>query len=359
MNNIAAVAVTEANPPMIKCVVWDLDNTIWDGVLLEDTTVTLRPDVTPVIKELDRRGIINSIASRNDHDLALQTLATFGLKEYFLYPMITWHDKSTSLRAIAEALNIDLDTFAFIDDDPFEREEVTFLHPQVLCLDETDVVQLPEMPRMQPRFMTPESRLRRQMYQSDALRTQAETTFTGTKEAFLTTLHMQFTVKRAEEADLQRAEELTLRTHQLNTTGYTYTYQELDVFRKSPEHLLLVARLADRFGTYGTIGIALVEQTLTLWTLKLLLMSCRVMSRGVGTVFINCLMSQAQQVNAQMQIQYIPTGRNRTMYVTCRFLGFKELKKEGDLVTLGHDLSYTPPLPDYMQVQILGLDNVA
>jgi FkbH-like protein len=313
----------------------------------------LRAGVSEIIQELDRRGILNSIASRNDYQLAIDKLTSFGLDEYFLYPEINWNSKAASLEAIAKALNIGLDTFAFVDDQPFEREEVAFLHPEVQCVDAADIHRLLDMPRFTPRFITPESRLRRQMYQSDGLRAGAESEFSGSNEEFLSTLDMVFTIKRADEGDLKRAEELTLRTHQLNTTGYTYSYDELDVFRRSDDHLLLIASLEDRFGTYGTIGLALVEQGRPAWTIKLLLMSCRVMSRGVGTIMMSYIMSRAREAGARLRAHFIPNGRNRMMYVTYKFGGFKQVEKQGDLAILEHDLSQVQTFPAYVQMQIV------
>ncbi len=346
-------ALAQAEQQSIKCVVWDLDHTLWHGILLEDEAVTVRPDVLETIQELDRRGILNSIASRNDYATAIRKLEDLGLKEYFLYPEISWNAKSASLQIIASSLNLSLDTFAFIDDQPFEREEVAFVHPEVVCLDAADLTQLLDLPRMRPRFITSESRLRRQLYQSDIVRGQAEAAFAGNNEAFLATLNLICTIKFAEEADLKRAEELTLRTHQLNTTGYTYSYDELDAFRRSRDHLLLVASLEDKFGPYGTIGLALVERGETVWTIKLLLMSCRVMSRGVGTILMSYLMTQARQAGVRLRAQFISNGRNRLMYITYKFGGFKEVEKEGDLITLESELEQIQSFPDYVQVRII------
>src|SRR5881296_3740569 len=89
----------------IKCVVWDLDNTLWEGVLLEDEQVVLRPQVPEIIKTLDSRGILQSIASRNDHAKAIDQLRAFGLDEYFLYPQINWNSKASSIQAIARSIN--------------------------------------------------------------------------------------------------------------------------------------------------------------------------------------------------------------------------------------------------------------
>ncbi|HEU0300077.1 MAG TPA: hypothetical protein VFR37_11495, partial [Longimicrobium sp.] len=155
------------------------------------------------------------------------------------------------------------------------------------------------------------------------------------------------------EADLQRAEELTQRTNQLNTTGYTYDYAELNAFRTSPRHLLLVAGLEDRFGTYGKIGLALVEKTSPeVWTLKLLLMSCRVMSRGVGTIMMSHVMSETRAAGARLRAEFKPNGRNRMMEVTYRFGGFHEVERQGELVIYEHGLETIQPFPEYVRVDV-------
>ena len=131
------------------------------------------------------------------------------------------------------------------------------------------------------------------MYRGQIVRARLESEFVGTSEEFLASLDMVFTIARAGREDLQRAEELTVRTNQLNSTGRTYSYEELDELRHSPDHLLLVASLTDRFGGYGKIGLALVEKDGDVWQLRMLLMSCRVMSRGVGTILLNHVMRLA------------------------------------------------------------------
>jgi len=346
------IAQAKAEKQAIKCVVWDLDHTIWQGILLEDQAVSLRDGVAEVLQTLDQRGILNSIASRNDYDAAMAQLQAFGIDHYFLYPEINWNAKSASLQAIARSLNIGLDTFAFIDEQAFERQEVSFVHPQVLCIDAADLQTVPELPRMKPRFVTAESPLRRQMYLSDIERNRAEKEVVGPNEAFLATLNMVFRIKLAGEQDLQRAEELTVRTHQLNTTGYTYSYDELNALRLAEDQLLLVASLDDKFGTYGTIGLALVELGRVYWTVKLLLMSCRVMSRGVGNIMINHIMSLARQAGKRLRAEFIPNGRNRMMYITYKFGGFVEVEQKGDLILLENDLTRIQPLPGYIAIQI-------
>ncbi len=343
----------ESGSKKVKCVVWDLDNTLWEGVLLEESSVRLRPGVVEIIRELDRRGILQSVASKNDHALAMAKLREFGLDEYFLYPQINWNPKSGSIRRIAESINIGIDTLAFIDDQPFEREEVSHFHPAVLCLDAADLSGLLAMPQMTPRFVTEDSRLRRQMYLNDMVRNEAEQQFEGTSEEFLSSLGMIFTIAPVGALDLQRAEELTVRTNQLNATGYTYSYEELDRFRQSADHLLLIAGLEDKYGSYGKIGLALVERGETVWRLKLLLMSCRVMSRGVGTLMLNHIMRMAKETGARLQAEFVPTDRNRLMYVTYKFAGFTEIGEEDGLTLLENDLSQVPDMPEYVEFRVL------
>ncbi|MFD4482545.1 HAD-IIIC family phosphatase [Streptomyces sp. NPDC058471] len=344
--------MTATTVTTVKCVVWDLDNTVWDGVLLEDGEVTLRPGVVDVIRTLDERGILHSIASRNDHDAAMAKLEELGIAEYFLYPQINWGNKSDSLRTVAETINIGIDTLAFVDDQPFERDEVRFAHEQVLTIDALDVAGIPALARMQPRFVTADSRERRHLYRADARRKQAEDTHHGTDEEFLASLGMRFTIEPAQERDLQRAEELTVRTNQLNATGYTYAYEELDAFRRSPDHDLLVAGLEDRYGTYGKIGLALVERGDGVRTVKLLLMSCRVMSRGVGSVLLRHLIAEAHGAGERLRAEFVPTSRNRTMFVTYKFAGFREVEKHGEVSVLEHDGTHLQGFPPYMDVTV-------
>lgn len=147
----------------IKCVVWDLDDTLWDGVLMEHDPCLLKRGVVDTIKELDDRGILQSIASKNEESSATEKLKLYGLSDYFLYPMINFDSKSSSIKKIATLLNIGTDAIAFIDDQPFERDEVSFSLPEVLCIDSDYIHELLEMPEMNPRFITDDSSKRRHL----------------------------------------------------------------------------------------------------------------------------------------------------------------------------------------------------
>ena len=340
----------DAGAPTIKCVVWDLDNTLWDGVLLEDKSVTVRAGVVAAMRELDRRGMLQSVASKNDYRTARDKLVELGLWDLFLYPQIHWNPKSSSMRQIATALNIALDTFAFVDDQAFERDEVAAMHDEVLCFDVTDVEAMLEHRRLTPSFITSESSMRRRLYQADHARAQAQEECTGTDEEFLASLGLKFEIRSATDDDLQRAEELTVRTNQLNSTGYTYSYDELSALRQFDDHVLLVASLEDRYGAYGTIGISLVEKTERYWVIKLLLMSCRVMSRGVGTVMLGHIMAMARDAGVRLRAEFVPTDRNRVMYITYKFAGFEEVDAGEPFSVLETDLARISPPPSYVEL---------
>jgi FkbH-like protein len=242
-----------------KAVVWDLDNTLWDGILLENDRVKLKPGIKEIIATLDSRGILHSIASHNEHGTAMAKLREMGLDRFFLYPEINWNAKSVSIQRIRHNLNIGMDAILFIDDSPFERGEVQHAHPEVTCMDASRYKSLPRLPGLNPRFITQDSRRRRTMYLEDIQRKEVEKSFVGPRKDFLASLGIQLWITPAKEEDLQRAEELTRRTNQLNTTGLTYDYEELRKLIHSPGHRLLVCELKDRYGAHGKIGLALVE----------------------------------------------------------------------------------------------------
>ena len=337
----------------IKCVVWDLDGTLWNGVLLEGDNIWLRPDIKNIIQILDRRGILHSIASKNDRDVAMGKIRDFELDEYFLYPEINWNAKSLSIAKIQANLNINMNSIMFIDDEAYERDEVQSVHPEIICVDAHDCNTLLAHPRLNPRFITEDCARRRRMYIEQQERTIAEKEFAGPRDEFLASLHMRFTIGKATENDLRRAEELTIRTNQLNTTGKTYDYDELKVLINSPRHELYICELQDRYGYQGKIGLALVEIDHDCHHLKLFIMSCRVMSLGVGTLLLSYIMNKAKQSGKKLRADFKHTGRNRPMYITFKMSNFREVEDNsaGDIV-LENDLSFIPPYPPYLELSV-------
>ncbi|TNE55276.1 MAG: HAD-IIIC family phosphatase [Bacteroidetes bacterium] len=338
---------------MFKAIVWDLDHTLWHGVLTENDELKLRDRMEHILETLDKRGILHSIASKNNYDETIARLEELGLRKYFLYPQITWARKSESIRIIQEKLNIGMDTIAFIDDQAFEREEAAFSNPELSTFDVDVIENILEMPEFMPRFITEESARRRLMYVDDEKRKEEEDKWGNTDIEFMKSQEMEFRISQATEVDLQRVEELTVRTNQLNASGYTYSYNELAELLQSPKHLLYVAELTDKFGSYGKIGVAMVEMLEDgNWNLKSLLMSCRVMSRGVGNVLLYYIINEARRQQKELFTEFLQTDRNRLMYVTLKFAGFKEFGDKLDngrnLLRLEGDQEYN--YPEYLKL---------
>jgi methoxymalonate biosynthesis protein len=311
-----------AKPTIVKCLIWDLDNTVWDGTLLEDPEVELRPGIRDVIVELDSRGILQSVASKNDHDMAWGKLEKLGLAEYFVHPQISWGNKSDAVTTIADQLNFAMGTVAFIDDLPTERAEVNFHQPDVRCYAHDVATRLPVLPEFSPEVVTVDARRRREMYQAGFRRDAEKDSFRGADEDFLRSLDLVMAIKRADENDLSRVEELTLRTSQMNATGVHYSDATLRELLADPFHEVLTVTLADRFGPHGAVGVILLRYHPEVWNLKLLATSCRVVTFGAGSVLLNWLIDQAAQAGAHLAADFRPTDRNRMMDIAYRFAGF-------------------------------------
>ncbi|MFF5252607.1 HAD-IIIC family phosphatase [Streptomyces leeuwenhoekii] len=305
----------------VKCLVWDLDNTLWQGVLLENDTLTLRPGVLEVLRRLDERGILHSVASRNDHDDAWKRLEVLGVAEYFVLPRIGWGRKSDSVRSIAEQLGFALDTIAFVDDQPTERAEVAHHLPEVRCYDAGQAAELAGLPEFSP-VVTADARQRRALYQQKFRREAARVGFDGPDEDFLRSLEMRMHIARARAEDLARVEELTLRTSQMNATGVHYSSASLRALVDDPGHEVLVTTVEDRFGSHGAVGVVLLQRRPGSWRLKLLATSCRVVNFGIGTQLLRWLTDQAARAGVHLEADFRRTSRNRIMEVAYRLAGF-------------------------------------
>ncbi len=334
----------------IKCVVWDLDNTIWDGTLLEADHVSLKDGIVEIIKTLDSRGILQSIASKNEFDIAYKKLIEFDIAEYFLFPQISWNSKADSIKHIAESLNIGLDTILFVDDSETELEEIRYLCPEARTLDALKYTSILQMDDTMPKFITEDSARRRLMYMDDSKRNQFENEYVGSKEEFLATLDMELTISKVSEEDLQRVEELTIRTNQLNSTGYTFSYEELAGLIDSDKQIFLIAELSDKFGNYGKIGLVLLERTENGLLLKLLLMSCRVMTKGIGSAMLVHIIKMAQAEGEELYAEFKETDRNRVMYIIYKMMGFIEAERnEGDIL-LKYESDTKRDYPSYIKI---------
>jgi methoxymalonate biosynthesis protein len=309
---------------LVKCLVWDLDNTLWHGTLLEDGVVELAEPIRELVRTLDSRGILQAVASKNDHDHAWAKLEELGIAEYFVLPQIGWNPKSESVRAIADELKFAPSTIAFIDDQPTERAEVTYHLPEVRTYRAEDALGLAALSEFSPSTVTVDARRRRQMYQASFRRQEAQAGFSGPDEDFLRSLELQMHIKTATEAELSRVEELTLRTSQMNATGVHYSDETLRGLLDDPGHRVLVVSMKDRFGPHGAVGVLLLATGEEVWHLKLLATSCRVVSFGAGSVILRWLIDQAAGVGTHLVADFRPTHRNRMMEIAYRFSGFAD-----------------------------------
>jgi methoxymalonate biosynthesis protein len=324
-------------PTLVKCLVWDLDNTLWQGTLLEDDQVKMAEWLRALIITLDARGILQSVASRNDHDQAWAKLVELGVAEYFVLPHIGWGRKSESVRAIADELNFQHSTVAFVDDQPTERAEVAFHLPDVRCFPAEDLAGLAERPEFSPEKVTVDARRRRAMYQAGFRRKAAQQAFAGPDEDFLRSLNLVMNIQRAGEEELSRVEELTLRTSQMNATGVHYSRDTLHDLLDDPRHEVLVVTLSDRFGPHGAVGIVLLERHRLVWHLKLLATSCRVVSLGAGAAILNWLVDQAARAEVHLLADFRLTERNRMIEIAYRFTGFTDSGCDCSAAVTGQD----------------------
>lgn len=309
---------------IVKCLVWDLDNTLWRGTLAEGDEVVVPEEIRRVITELDARGVLQSVASKNDHDHAWAQLEQLGLAEYFVLPQIGWGPKSASVKEIADRLNFAESTIAFVDDQPTERAEVAFHLPDVRCYPAEQAAELVGLPEFSPPMVTEDSARRRRMYQAGFRRDAEWDGFTGPDEDFLRTLDLRMSVVRATERELARAAELTLRTSQMNATGVPYDDAALRGLMVDPAHEVLVVAMSDRFGPHGAVGIVLLEKTSDVWHLKLLATSCRVVAFGAGMTLLNWIVDRAARAGVHLAADFRPTDRNRMMDIAYRFAGFDD-----------------------------------
>ncbi len=321
-----------AEAPLAKVLVWDLDETLWTGTLAEDGPdgVSPRPEAVAAIQALDARGVLQSIASKNDAAEGLAALRSHGLIDYFLHPEINWGPKSQSIGRIAQRLDLGLDSFVFIDDQPFERAEVAAGQPKVRTLAHTEVAGLLEHPWFD-HPATPEAAQRRSLYQAEAERAVAMEGQGGDYLGFLRASDLVLDVRPLNRADVVRVHELSQRTNQLNFTGAKFALAEVERMAE-PEAgcARLTLRCADRYGDYGLIGFA--DLDLGAGELTAFFMSCRVQRKRVEhAVFAHLAALLRAAGRERFKARFQATERNAAAVRLLEELGFaREGESGGD-----------------------------
>ena len=318
----------------VKCVVWDLDNTLWNGTLVETEdplTLTLNPGIREVIEELDQRGIIQSVASKNDFEPAMEVLNHLGVAEYFLYPQISWGPKSDSVEQIAKSLNIGIDTLALIDDTAFERQQVQSVWPQARTYDVTEIEAL----LVRPEFDVPataESRSRRAMYRAEEQRNTLMKAEHADIVDFLRKCNLKLHIfTPTTEEEKLRCYELIVRTNQLNMSGRKYTPEEFEEVLARPGHKNFAFSCADDFGEYGIVGFGQyrVESEVLIFTE--FAMSCRVAGKFVESALFAYLLENENCKSGSFAVQ--KTKKNILLRNTLESIGFSITEQSDDHVS--------------------------
>jgi FkbH-like protein len=339
----------------IKCVVWDLDNTLWDGVLVEDgaTKLRLKRNLVGIIETLDRRGIIQSIASKNSDDEALQVLKQFHIDEYFLYPQISWGPKSEAIKLIARQLNIGIDSVLFVDDSEFERQQVSTACPGIRVLDASMYLALPEMQECQVPI-TAESMNRRRMYQVEQVRQESAQIFGSDYKSFLARSNMEIKIQSLTVENLERVHELTQRTNQMNFSGNRYNRELLQKILQTSTLDTYVLACEDRFGSYGIVGFGIVDNREP--RLTDLMFSCRIQSKRVEHAFLGYVLRRfIRMTGKDFHADYRKTPRNIPSGRVFADLGMEEIEVCDGVTSLvfPHDKE----VPDDRLIKIVAQDN--
>lgn len=314
---------------MKKCIVLDLDNTLWGGVIGEDGLQNIALSLTPpgagfiafqqALRDLYDRGIILAINSSNNPEDALAVIRTHPnmiLKEHHFAAMrINWQDKVQNMRELAAELNIGLDSIVFLDDSPLNRESMRTFLPEVATPDlPLDPMQYAKFLHTLPYFkggaITDEDKMRGNLYVTERLRKEAEKEFES-REAFLKSLDTELEVFEDDSTALSRLSQLTEKTNQFNTKKRPMSEAELEAFMQDGAYAVFHARAIDQYGDHGIIAFALVQKGGERWHIESLLMSCRVINRGIEDAFIAAISKRAHASGAQgIGITFEPSDKN-------------------------------------------------
>lgn len=347
-------AASLAPAATVKCVVWDLDETLWHGIVGDDGPTAVRPreECLRLVRDLDARGILQSVASKNDPDLAWGVVRRAGLAEFFLHPQIGWSAKSTSVRRIAEALGIGIDTLAVIDDSAFERAEIASALPAVRTYDAAEVAGLLDRPEFDVPVTT-EARGRRALYQAEARRSAARAEEGSDPTEFLRGCGLVLRVgERFDEESLDRCHELLQRTNQLNLSGRRLERGALAAGLADTATCCRHLRCIDRFGDYGLIGFIALRHEADALVITDLVLSCRVAAKKVEHALAAHLQRMARDRGARRIVaNHVPMPRNGVLLAALQAAGFVATPDD-PRPTL--DVAAVVPDADVVRVEVAG-----
>ena len=350
-----------------KCIVLDLDNTLWGGVVGEEgfEGIKLGPtapgnafvEFQRYLLSLQQRGIILAINSKNNPEDALQVIREHPnmvlREEHFACLKINWDDKISNMKEIAEEINIGLDSMVFFDDDPVNREYMRLNLPEVLTID------LPSDPSQYARTLmdlndfnvlkiTNEDLKRCKMYFQERQRIEFEKAAPNLGE-FLKQLNIRLKIKKADLFTMPRISQLTLKTNQFNLTTRRYQEEDIKKFSEDENMVVRCIQVEDKFGDDGITGVFIVRKdSKTEWTIDTFLLSCRVIGRGVEEgMFAHILQLAKNEGITKIKGMYIPTKKNKPCE---NFLSDCGFKKEGNYWI--YTMDNVMKIPDHLSLDI-------
>lgn len=336
-----------------KCLVFDLDNTLWGGIVGDDGAAALKLggaypgsahlELQKYGRDLVAQGVMLAVASKNDEDVALDAIANhpeMALRpDSFVAVRANWDPKPGNVAALATSLNIGVESMVFVDDNPVERGLMRELLPQVTT------VELPNDPAGYAAIvarrgdfnllsLTDEDLNRTAMYRAQVQREELQSG-SGTLEEYLLGLDSQLTVERLGEFNAARIVQLFGKTNQFNLTGIRYTEEEVRRRANSGEAAFFGGRLKDRFGDNGLIAAWALTRDGDggAWRVENFVMSCRVFSRNVEDAVVGLILRAAKAAGAgEVRAAFIPTAKNAKFAGFYPALGFERVEAAGEAV---------------------------
>jgi FkbH-like protein len=349
-----------------KCLVMDLDNTLWGGVIGDDGLDGIALGQNSAVGEahvvlqrflldLRRRGVILAVCSKNEDSTAripFRDHPEMVLREDHIAVFIAnWSDKANNLREIAATLNIGTDALVFLDDNPVERGQVRQVLPEVavpeLTEDPADYVSLlANAGYFEAIGLSEEDLARADFYQANAERVSLQKV--GNLEEYLRSLQMVATISPFDGAGRIRIAQLINKSNQFNLTTRRYSENELEAFENDPSKFCLQVRLADRFGDNGMISVVIFDKAAGEWSCDTWLMSCRVLGRRVEELVLATVAEAARSAGAKrLKGTYIPTKKNGLVVEHFAKLGFT---RTGNLPDGG--TTWVLDLADYLDPEL-------
>ena len=327
-----------------KCAIVDLDNTLWGGVIGDDGLEGIQigelgqghafTEFQTWLKELKNRGVMLAVCSKNDEANAKEPFLkhpemVLKLDDFSAF-VANWEDKASNIRRIQKDLNIGLDSMVFFDDNPFERNLVRTMLPEV------EVPELPEDPaeytafaRMQNLFDTnsysDEDRVRTERYLAEKSRTELSAGIDNYDD-YLKALGMKAVCAPFDAFHIPRIAQLTQRSNQFNLRTVRYSEQEIEEIAANPRYITRYYTLRDRFGEHGLIAVVILEKRENELFVNEWLMSCRVLKRGMEQFIADSILRAAREAGvARVVGEYIPTPKNAMVKDLYASMGFRPL----------------------------------